>query len=282
MPNNIDERSLNLIRPNTRKRQFNDALKHKYGLLIKLGFVHFLFAIPLFATLIIYAILGSSLSNAEADSIMYLFNDLIYGVCLIIGFVIFAISIGGTDKIYKLLCWDEPVIFWSDFKSGVKENAKKNVILCLIFSFILVIGLLVSDYLTILNNESGLGTMVYFLYSSPVIFVILPLLLMMLIYNSYYKDNFKNMFKNSIKMMVYRYLPFVLFVIPFILFIVLYALTDYIYLIIYFLLVIFIGPIYTVALHLYVLSVFDFYINSNYKEYYKKGLYQGELSHEEN
>lgn len=279
-----NKKSLNMVRPISRYAQFKDILKNDYSLLIKIGLIFFVFAIPFFASFVGYSILGESLSNAESTPIMYFINDVIFMIAITISFVILSIGIAGCDKVFKLMCWDEPVIFWSDFKEGIKENFKKDLILCLIFSLMVSLVTIVSGLFTLLGNESksGLGTIIYFVFSSPIIFVVFPLFLMSLIYNSYYKDPFKNMLKNSIKMTVYRYLPYILFIIPFILFIVLYVFMDLFYIALVALLVIFIGPVFGLGLHLYVLSVFDFYINSAYKDYYKKGLYQGGLSYEEN
>lgn len=268
--------------PANRKEQFKDVLKNQYGLLIRIGLVLFLFLLPLLACLIAADLFGGALKDGEASSLNYLYNDLVLDAGLLLSSVVLALGMAGASHILRLLCWGEPVLFWSDFKTGVKQNWKKDTLLFSLLALLFAFSNLSSDLLTVFAPESGAGFILWSVLLGFIVFFALPFVMIGISYNSYYKDSSKRFFSNVLKILVVRYFPLFLFVLPLFGLIVLYFLTNIIYFAAFVVLLIFLGPVYLSGWRLFILSKFDELINSAYLDFYKKGLYLGGPIDEEN
>lgn len=268
--------------PANRKEQFKDVLKNQYGLLIRIGLVLFLFLLPLLACLIAADLFGGALKDGEASSLNYLYNDLVLDAGLLLSSVVLALGMAGASHILRLLCWGEPVLFWSDFKTGVKQNWKKDTLLFSLLALLFAFSNLSSDLLTVFAPESGAGFILWSVLLGFIVFFALPFVMIGISYNSYYKDSSKRFFSNVLKILVVRYFPLFLFVLPLFGLIVLYFFTNIIYFAAFVVLLIFLGPVYLSGWRLFILSKFDELINSAYLDFYKKGLYLGGPIDEEN
>ncbi len=268
--------------PANRKEQFKDILKNQYGFLIRLGILLFLFLIPLAACLVLADVFGGALKEGEASPLNYLYNDLLLGAGLLVSSFVFAFGIAGIGHLLRLLCWGEPVLFWNDFRVGVKQNWKKDALLLCLLSSLFSLNSILSDLLTIFAPSSGAGFVLWSLFLGLIVFFAIPFVMVGISYNSYYKESSKRFFSNVLRILIARYFPLFLFALPLFGAIVLYFFTNIIYFAAFVLLLIFLGPVFLVLWRLLILSIFDELINSSFLDYYKKGLYSGGTTDEEN
>ena len=119
--------------PKNRKELFFDILKQNHSILFKIAGLLILFLIP-FLTVLALKDYSFIVAHNEDKS-----NATMLIVCFILeilAILIFAIAISGFAKIFKELCYMEPVFFKDDFLKGVKENIKPTLLIALIVGII--------------------------------------------------------------------------------------------------------------------------------------------------
>lgn len=268
--------------PANRKEQFKDILKNQYGFLIRIGILLFLFLIPLVSCLVVADLFGQALKEGNAAPLNYLYNDLLLGAGLLVSSLVFAFGIAGISHLLRMLCWGEPIIFWNDFRVGMKQNWTKDALLLCLLALLFSLDNVLSDLFTIFAPSSGAGFVLWSVLLGIIVFFAIPYTMVGISYNSYYKDEPKRFFANVLRILVARYFPLFLFVLPIFGLIVLYFFTNIIYFAVFVFLLIFLGPVFLSAWRLFILAQFDDLINPAFLDYYKKGLYIGGTADEEN
>ncbi|MCQ2742331.1 MAG: hypothetical protein MJ239_03425 [Bacilli bacterium] len=268
--------------PPTRRIQFKDQMKLNFFLYLKVGFILFLFALPLIASLMGDRLVLNYYSNEEvADKSGALIYGLIFDGAKTISLMIFSLGLAGALRIYRKCAWNEPVILKYDFFDGIKKNCKNLVILSLIVGLYFLAMNTLFNFGTFTLKDSTLIFVFYFLMISLFVFVLAPIFIMAAMSAAYYQNKLFFDLKNGFILAIKTYLPYVTFsllaVAPFF---VTFIGNIFILLAVYAVYFVAILPIYLLVLNLYVLSVFDKYVNVDFKDYQYKGLYHKEDEHE--
>ena len=265
-----------IITPKTRKEQCKLLITSRFRNIISIGLLNILFFIPLIVVFIFKVnytnVIISSFGNPNPpteDSLNAVrLWHLIFDAIQIISIMIISIGISGSMKVIKTLCYGEPVIFWENFKQGVKENWKNYLLTSLFFSFTLLI-------VNFSRNSSGLMesksiSMLSWAILGIFIFVISPILVLGLAIDATYKNKLGSSFKSALVMLLrhyfgFIYMPAIMFVSYIAIFLMqLFSLNIYIIVAISLLMILYILPIFMFLGYEYSLYLFDKYINSNY------------------
>jgi len=260
--------------PSNRKELFFDILKYNFKLLLKLGLILTLFAIPFICVMLLkdfyeynsYAQFIDGVISAEQYKSNLLMNDLLFDAinCFVLG--IFGLGIAGVIKIVKRLCFLEPVFFTDDLKSGIKDNGKSMFPLFFIFGLIILIDNFSAN---IISNK-----IISIIPLCITISIIIPILMICMISFAIYKVKFTKSIYVSFLLYVRTFfktlLVYVCCLLPFAVLFIPNILIKWGIIII---ILIIIAPIILVGLFDYCCFVFDKYINATqYPEIYRKGL----------
>lgn len=268
--------------PLTRKIQFKDQMKLNYSLFLKVGFFVLLFALPLIACVIgERMVLNYYSQDSITDKSGAVLYDLIFGSAKVLGFVFLAFGLSGLLRIYRRALWNEPVMFKLDFKDGIKKNSKRFLLIGLLIGLFFLIVNFALSITSITLKDNTLMFIAFILLLSLFIFVIFPMFIIMMFLSIYYENKLRHDFKNSFILLIKSYMPFIfislLGFIPFCFIFIKNLAILLICLAIYFVIVF---PMFLLISNLFLLSIFDKYINVNYKEYQYKGLHHEEVSYE--
>lgn len=259
--------------PVTRKAHFKDSIKNRWRLLLRCGLILLLFSLPLIiCSFSKDFFLFSKVSAEEVEQKDYTnlvaFLELIYSFIILANSALFSVGLSGVLKIIKKVCWSEGVIFWSDFKCGIKENIRVTLLMCLLFGF----NILLIRVLIIINLSMILISIIGFIC----VFIVFPFALLTIIYSSIYVLSFKQLMHNSILLFVRNYL----FLFGVSLLLILLNGIDAITIPVLFtkqgvlILLLLISSIFILLLYEYLLNSFDIDINKkNHPELYRRGLY---------
>lgn len=270
--------------PSTRKALFFDILKHKYKFVLLLGLVIFLFLIPAFAANISFDLFLNKISqdpnlvNGEVitDAGMQVYRSaiIVFASCHVFTSIIAFVGLSGVMRVIRLLCWNEGLLFWDDFWIGVRQNIKQFIVFSIIYS---------------------LGTVLIYLsriVSSPIFYglsygltfaIINPLVIAILCYASTYSLKVGKILRNGFALYIKNFFLLLLFS----LFTVLYYLLNYIPIplvmyLVKLLVIVFLMPIFMIAVYLSFSNIFDKLINKTaHPELMNKGLYKVETKDEE-
>lgn len=251
--------------PVTRGKQLIDIYKNRFPLLLLLGLCLAIFTLPILISIPMKDM--ALVALAENDTKSIIFTYFIFQISLIIYLLINSICISGITNIIRNLYYSESVVFFSDFAKGIKQNFLNNFLASLIFGIIY----LVSFFVIMITNFNALGLI-------PMIICILlffPSYIWVILENSIYKDKLSVLIKNSVffisKNIWKTYSLCVAMLLPLSLtFISDFLIKD----IIVFLYACFALPFIAMLFFVIALNSFDKYINvANYKDHYKKGLY---------
>lgn len=265
--------------PSTRKALFFDILKHKYKFVLLIGLVTFLFLIPAFAANISFDLFLNKISQdpnfvngdviTEAGMQMYRSSILLFGLCHVFTSLIAFIGLSGVTRTIRLLCWNEGLLFWDDFWIGVKQNIKQFLVFSIIYSF----GTVLIYLSRIVASPIFYGLAYGLTYA-----IINPLIIVILCYASTYSLKTGKVIRNGIALYIKNFLLLLLFS----LFTVLYYLLNYIPIpivmyVVKVLTIIFLMPMFMIAVYLSFSNIFDKLINKvAHPELLNKGLYKVE------
>ena len=256
--------------PHSRIQAFFDILRYQWRKMVACSLILFACAIPLIVVFYIeikgIAYFAGQFSQELIDKDTYLssvFSTLNYSnLFLILAFALFGLGIGVVHRIYVKLCWQKGILFQSELNEGLKKNSLQDVIVSMIFAALLFLAGLV--YGISLITESHLTILVIIFYV-VVMAIFLPIMFIFFQMNAVYKDSFMRKLKNSF-LIFGRTFPFailwlIIFLAPFAL---LFLGTDLAilitlgcYFLIYF-------PLGFLALNLFLLKIFDKYINARF------------------
>lgn len=262
--------------PQTRRQQFFDLIKNRYTLLMGMGALMLLFALPLLITIAfnqsytasIYQQLNSGTITEENYRNLFSSFTFYINFLYMADLLILSVGLSGTSYILRQLIWGEGVFFWKDFAKGVKKNVSS-----LLFNFfILGIAFSISSYCFTANTLIGIFTLIVF------VIVFLPISLMYLAYTPIYGSNclvsYRNSailyFGNGFKVLLATIIvvtPLSVLLIPYV----------GIPLILLAILIVFLYPIILLGFNLFTSNIFDKAINSHkYEDLVRKGLYNPE------
>ena len=266
--------------PNTRRRQFFDCLKNRWGLFLEVG-VLFAFA-SLLAVGLIYAqdlvthniqadaSLEEGARNSQLNSMSLVFASLFAVLILLL-----ALPLGGFLRIYRSLIFDEGVFFFSDFRKGFKETWK----LTLVLGILLGGGYFACAFYKSLIPVSFLAYAPY----GVLLFLVVPWAFTTLSYGSIYSSSFGVTLQNGFVLTVKTFWKALLLVLasclPLLFLFIPSSTFRYIALILCFLAY---YPLVLFAFYLVDIACFDEQINVNLGNgLYHKGLYDASLDEEE-
>ncbi|MGI6714422.1 MAG: hypothetical protein ACOX3K_05215 [Bacilli bacterium] len=264
--------------PQNRKQQFFDILKTQKYSLIKITLMLLLCALPLFAGYIfkvqyeysaITLLHEGGISEQEYFAVSGM-SELIYqGGCYLF-FAVFAVGLSGALRVMRQIVWGENILFFDDFKIGIKHNYVR----CLL-------------YLTLLNTclvMLKVSRFFFGIFCIPtmslvviIALIVMPIIGVAMIYAQVYHITFFKSMKNSFILILNSprlLLPIIPLEMIFIFDDLFFAYIPIFVTLAYFLLVF---TIDILLLFLVASSSFDQLINRlRYPALYRKGLYNPE------
>lgn len=266
--------------PRSRRSQFSDIFKNEWRTLLLIGLWLLISAIP-YLVVFVGRFLGYSfllgayqeagISQEEINLRLVIFN-LIVDAVNIFSFIVLAIPLAGSSRVFRNLVYGEGILFKDDFIKGVKDNVLMYIVLCFIF------GAIKSGVNYLINFSNMNGNMFYLIMSGFLLIafylLIVPALALFANLKQTYQITFMNAVKTSIKMSIVSFIVVLLFAFPlyfaqYISFIAVLFVGVLLICIIFLIL----GPLYLLLWKLYIAHLFDKYINStSYPDFYRKGL----------
>lgn len=253
--------------PHNRIQVFFDIIKNRSSMLLLLGIFLFIFSIPLMLIEYFSNVAVSNLdANVEYNEIAILIHS--QNFLIIIGLIIFSIGLAGACKIIRMLIWQEGIIFISDFKNGIKSNAKGFMLTAAIVGILnFLLGVII--YEQEINQFAFLAIIVVIIFYLPtVVFTLNQTVIYNLTYLAKTKNSFLLAWRNwytSIPVTILNLGIIFLFLIP----------DSTTYVILTFLIPIIVAPLLTLFTMLYTDTIFDKYINKgNFDEIIDKGIYR--------
>lgn len=257
--------------PINRKSELKYLIRYRWKSLLIIGGILILFAIPLFASLLVKDLKAISIvtTSDTSDLSTLLLNDLFYSIFIIPSTVILFVGLSGIYRVIRNYVWAEGVLLKSDFLIGIKQNWLHFAISGFLFSVVYYGVYLATIYISV-PMIKYLPLAICFLLIYPPILVHMNLTV---IYKNNYFVQFKNAFVLYLKR-IYIYLPLflLLIVIPFVFMVFTIPLIiKYVVLFFYFYLFI---PFYILFISVISIHIFDENINkNNHPDLYKKGLF---------
>ena len=256
--------------PRTRKAQFLDCFRMNYIVLLKSGLMLLLFFIPLLGFSFFMDFYGVSLmehaveEQAQTAFVYYC----LYGAGVVILSISAVIGLTGVIHVLRNLVWQEGIFFKDDFVGGIKQNAGKNVLSCMVFGVIFYGAFFI--HLMFFDLIIALFPAILFAV------VFLPIQLWMMFLNNTYESKTGSLIKNSLyfyiktigwsivgttmllAIVALQFMPFFLIWLKYLILV---------------LFIVFVFPIIVLIMNLYTTSRFDVYINKeNYPDYFMRGL----------
>lgn len=203
--------------PHTRKAQFFDILKHRYGLLILCGIFAFLgFAPLLFAygttvyisnASVFLEIVKSYSNDAGQQAYLYFWTVNVSYAIMIPLFTIGFVILVGVLRVFRLLGWGEGVFFFHDFWKGIKANFKTGILLSLILGTYIFITKFIGGALT-LYADANLGTGVEIFFKGALFLLVVPLVIVSLLLTTYFDQKFSVAVSNAFRLYANKVFPF--------------------------------------------------------------------------
>lgn len=275
-PRNFLESAL----PQTRKDQFFFIIKNQYRTLLKGGLWLALCLLPI--VLVVYfqnrfeigfyqKYIAGGLSKEDYHASMNVL--MIYGTLLETLFTfVGAIAVAGLNRIMKSLLIGEGVLFFEDFKEGIKQNYWNTALLFFFFALLLSLCRFVGTFFI----EYYLGIPFYVL----LVILVLPIFTIASIFSSVYECNVFQAIWNATKLYFpywWKYLLLSLFF-----FLSIYGLSlletmPTLLAAIQLVLIVFVLPLYILLLYSVSFSLFDKYVNPvHFPSFCYAGLYKPE------
>lgn len=261
--------------PKSRKEQFKDIIVNNTRNFLKIDLALFVFLLPLLVVDYMRAIIINNFNemfhNEEITIQEFVLVINIGYLINLIFFIGFLIGLAGVFKIYKEMSWQEGILFFHDFKEGIKQNIKGFTKIGLVIYFLYILANNIIIYINI-------DLIDYFIYAF-LLLLVTPSILYMFEFENYYTNTLTQNIKNAFIYSFKNYFISFLFALVFVLTFGINYLSSIIHMgfiiIIVLVLIFVIFPLYLLSFHLYSLSLFDRYINKKkFSEIYKKGLYK--------
>lgn len=264
--------------PQTRKDQYFFILKNQFTALLLSGLWLLLCCFPLILTVYFQnqfeigfyqKYVSGEMNKTDYQASM---NALmIYGSIIEVAFTFVAsFAIAGVNRILKSLVSGEPILFWDDFKCGVKQNYLNTCLLLFFFSILLGLCRFVNAFFI----EYLLGIPCYIL----LILIVIPVFTLASIFSSVYECNIFHAISNAIKLYFpfwWKYLLMSLGIAAVFTGLNYLETLPFIVAIVQTVLCVLVLPLYLLLLYSISFSLFDKYINQEeFPEFYGSGLYR--------
>lgn len=264
--------------PQTRKDQYLFILKNQFSTLLLSGLWLLLCFLPLilatyfqnqFEIGFYQKYVSGEMNKADYQASM---NALmIYGSMIEAAFTFVAsIAIAGVNRILKSLVSGEPILFWDDFKCGVKQNYLNTCLLLFFFSILLGLCRFVNAFFI----EFLLGIPCYIL----LILIVIPAFMLASVFSSVYECKVFHAISNAIKLYFpfwWKYLLMSLGIAAVFTGLNYLETLPFVVTIVQMVLCVLVLPLYLLLLYSISFSLFDKYINQEeFPEFYGSGLYK--------
>lgn len=266
--------------PDTRRKQFFDCLRNRWGLFLKVGVIFAFLSLLIVALIYARDLVMHNVSNNEsldevAKKSQLATMSTTFASLIAVSIAIFCLPLGGILRIYRSLIYDEGVFFFSDFKKGFKETWKVS----LVIGILLGGGYFASAFYKEIIDISYLSYAPY----GILIFLVFPWAFTTLSYASIYSSSFKVIIQNGFVLTVKSFLKALLFVLlsvlPLLFLFIPSSVYRYVALVLCFLLY---YPLVLFAFYLMDIALFDMEINSKMDNgLYHKGLYDENIKLDE-
>ncbi len=204
--------------PSNRWELFWDIFKNRFGKLVIVNLLVFLFFIPLFV-LIFYryvaiANLGATYPFSQGFGVGYQAPTSLVGlpenIILNVNMIIFlfmpiaamfaAVGVSGGAYVIRNMVWTEGIFVANDFWRGIKQNIKSMLVIALVYSVVFYLTV-ISASLSRYSAEAGIGKTWMFVVSEVISYVFLGfysiMTLHMITMTTTYNLKFRHLFKNS-------------------------------------------------------------------------------------
>lgn len=261
--------------PKNRKEVFFDCLKMRYGIIVTLGVMCVLFALPSVICLFLrdmglstlLADIGNQKYSQEEGYRLFYSMKMTYSLILVPCLVILGIGLSGVMYIIRQLVWYEGMFFFSDFFEGIQKNWKAYT------ASFLALGVYNVE-LTMLNYKQ-VSELWYGLYLGAGLLLLGPIILFAVLMSLVYKFSFRGSVRNAF-LLYMRSIPKTLLAelsiaLTFVALGIPNVILKYVVLLI---LMLFVLPPILMGVTLYGFSLFDEYINKEqYPELVNKGIF---------
>ena len=251
--------------PHNRFEVFFDCIKQRYDVLALCGILILISSIP-FVTIKIFSIMAiQNMDSNEISQFLTISSLIEIPLTLLI-----AVAISGCVRVIKRLIWAEPIIFWFDFKEGVKQNYKYYIATTAILS--------VLNYLNSLTFATLDSSLINRIPSLIFITIIVPISLYTYSQSAVYNEKYSKLLSNGLLIYIKTVPISLLFslLLSSVQLIVYIPIVSY-QIIAWVLVFFFLCPMYMMAWLLYSFNKFDKLINQyQYPEIVGKGIWSNE------
>ncbi len=212
--------------PKNRRELFFDILKLHWQEFILYGFIALLFALPYhffvifedFGTALIYSGFDGMTEQGRLEALEMIrsikaTNSLMTIPCLIV----FGIFLAGILRVVRQFSWMENMYFRVDFFSGIKQNVKQTLLICLVFGVLQSVCVVMLGFSYRFSEREDTMLM---LVPTALLLLIIPIFVYSLIVSSIYSGSLMQSFKVGVilfsKNMGKTYLAYILSFVPFV------------------------------------------------------------------
>lgn len=266
--------------PTNRFESFKDISINQFRLLLKIGLLTLLIFIPLIIIFILTNIKVYEINLLLSDNLITDTEALIEingylnarNILFIVFIPITLYLLSGIFNIIRKTVWQEGVMFWYDYKKGLKNNGSYFLILGLIIGIIFFVFNYILREELVNHSISNLIALCFSIVALLILILFIPLLLhQTIIYNLKFTHKIKNAIIIFSK---YFYLLIILGIINLIPIFLLFINNGLALILIIILDCILLIPLIIVINTLVTDSLFDAFINYfHFKEIYRKGLF---------
>ena len=265
--------------PGTRREQYFDVIRMEWRTLFRVGLSMFLFFLPLAALMLFKASYSETLMNLVAEQgggaepLYRLILNLGFDGAYLFAAFVASFGVAGNLRVLRNLAWGEGVIYWADFREGIRRYWKAALLALLMTVLIIVLnhGL---TFLLEAYAPKPLDVILVVVVDFIDAFLLLPAAIVAMSLQSVYELGFGKTISSAFSLLMRSYL----LELPLLAFIILmnFALRIpgiYLGAIIYAVGAIFVSPFFLLLSRLAHTYWYDKLINEPYPEIRYKGLY---------
>lgn len=266
--------------PSTRKKQFFDIMKNRFGVMVGISLLVFLFSLLAIVWFLVWtAFIKSPPEDVANDPTLlanraFYLNMILYLVFLPL-LMLSYVGLGGAFRVLKKLCWNEGIFFFHDFFEGIKENWKVSLLAGFLVGFVLL-GTMGNYYFYQMVHLPFVLQVVFMIILTFILITTFIASLLMMMQAQIFRNKMWGYVKNAYLFATILFpknlLIFVLSMVSFIGFF--FVRLIFVQLVYLFVLAIIGFGIFALIWSLYSIYIFDKFIHQNYeKELVNKGLY---------
>ncbi|MBE6143146.1 MAG: hypothetical protein E7177_04090 [Erysipelotrichaceae bacterium] len=267
--------------PSTRRQLVKKIFFSRFGKLVGVNLLCFLFFVPILTWGLLATIYKSSIENLDE---LVNFVITVESPLSILFYIIAFIGVAGSIYYIRKLTWGEPVNLFKTFLTGIKQSYKQFIVFGIIYSILICLFELAFDLLRYSNYED-LYLILFIGLLGVGLFLFLSIMSYSLTMSSLYYLNVGSIIKSSFLLTIKKVLTNLLICLATYGIVLTPILIGNVYLYFASMLIIgFIGISYCILIWVnYANSSYDVYINlKQYPDYFRKGLKKEEKEGVEN